>query len=94
MAQKNVLGHRLSGDHPDFLGDHHDAGGQRIGRAVKGAFPALHGDRAPVRRMHAAEDLDQSRFTGPVFADHGMDLPGLQGNRHVIQRLGSVEALG
>jgi hypothetical protein len=43
--------------------------------------------------VDAGEQLDQRRLAGPVLADDGVDLAGLEGEVDRLERVGRPEAL-
>ena len=51
-------------------------------------------DLAAVGLVDAGHDLDQRRFAGAVLAEQRVDLARIERERHVLERLGRVEALG
>ena len=51
-------------------------------------------DFAAIGLVDAGDDLDERRFAGAVFAEQGVDLAGIEGQRDVLQRLRGVEPLG
>ena len=48
-------------------------------------------DVAAIGLVHAADDLDDGRFSAAVFAGKAVHLAGLDFQRHVLQRLDSAE---
>ena len=68
-------------------------------RCASAALPiaigsAVQQDLAAIRLMDAGHDLDQRRLAGAVLAEQGVNLAGIERERHVLERLGGVEALG
>ncbi len=92
MAEHDILGDRQGGHQAQLLRDHDDAGGQRGPRIGERARRAVQHEAAGVGLMLAAQDLDQGRFSGAVFADQRVDRAARQGQRDVAQGLGRVEA--
>ena len=72
----------------DLLGDQADqlARGAPVGADV---VPA-HADRATGRHHQPADDRDQRRLARPVGAQEGNDLSLVDGQGHVVQRLGAA----
>ena len=71
-----------------------DALAHRALRIMKVDRLAVEDDSALVSLVDAAEDLDQGRFAGAVFADDGVDLPRPHGDGDLPQGMGAAERLG
>ena len=73
-------------------------GGEPVGLGLLGVGevhdPALHPDLSRIAVLDSGQDLDKGRLAGTVFSHEGVDLAGVKGERHVVERLRHVEALG
>ena len=65
-----------------MLVDHPDAEGQRILRRTDTDLPAVHGDCAAVRLIHAVQYLHQGGLAGAVLTQYGQDFPPAGGKVH------------
>ena len=68
--------------------------------AVQGVADALQVDRlsveedfAAVGPVDAGQDFHERRFAGPVLADEGQHLAGVDGQRHAVEGLNAGEVL-
>ena len=73
--------------------DDADAGAARGGRMREGDLASLDAHASAVRLINAAEDLDQCRLSGAVFAAQRMNLTGGAVKAHAIERPHAGEAL-
>ena len=64
---------------------------ERVGRLVQ---LALEREAAGVRLVRAAEHLHQRAFTGAVFADERVDLPGANLETDAVERHRRAKPLG
>ena len=92
-ADEDVLLDREIGEQNRLLVDDRDPGVAGVGRAVEEDLPAVHEDRAGVRRMDSGEDLDEGRLAGAVLAHESVYLAGEEVDRHVLERLHGAERL-
>ncbi len=76
----------------EFLMDEGDAGLGRVGDGHRGALRAVDPDGALARRDHAAQDLHQGGFAGPVLAHQADDLA--RRHRQVDARQGHDPRIG
>ncbi len=58
-----------------MLGDHADAGLDRVFGRMDGHQPALHQDLAFIGVVQPVQDAHQGGFSGAVFTQQGMDFP-------------------
>jgi hypothetical protein len=71
-----------------------DALAYRALRIMKVDRLAIEDDSALVSLVDTAEDLDQGRFAGAIFADDGVDLPRPHSDGDLPQGMGTAERLG
>src|SRR5438874_2291107 len=77
-----------------MLVDGFDAELPRVLRVQVFDFCRADPDFALVRLVDAAEDLDQRAFACAVIADQGDDLPWMQIERNLVERLHATEVFG
>ena len=94
VADEDVLGDIEVGEEHRLLVDRRDAVALRLRRVADGDVLPGQQDLAAVRLVDAGHDLDQRRLAGAVLAEEGVDLAGIERQRHVLQRLGRAESLG
>ncbi len=82
----DVLGHGHVRHQVQFLMDHRNTAIERIERAVQHDRLALEADLAPVRRMHAGNDLHQRGLAGTVLAHQRMNGAAPHAQPHVVER--------
>ena len=80
-AEPDVLGHRDGVEQAEVLEHHADAHGPRLLRVADEHRLAVEHDAALIGLDRAVDDFHQGRFTGAVFAQHGMGFA-----RHDSQR--------
>ena len=94
VGDEDVLGDVEVGEDEGLLVD----GGESVGLGLLGVGevhgPALHPDLSRIAVLDAGQDLDEGRLAGAVLSHEGVDLAGVKGERHVVERLRHVEALG
>jgi hypothetical protein len=74
-SKQDVASDRKLRDHQNVLRNDRDAEPLGFRRAGDRNRRAADQERTLVGRMHAAQDLDQRRFAGPVLAEEGVSPP-------------------
>ena len=90
-AQKQILRGREIVGEQDFLVHEDDAALLRLDWARENDRFAVEKETPFRGRQMPSQDPHQRRLAGPVLADHGMDLAGVEVERHVAQNLDGSE---
>ena len=94
LAQGHVLGHGEHRDEHEVLVHHADPGGDGVFGGADRDRLAVHPDLALVGLSQPVQDVHQGRFAGPVLAQQGADLAGLDRQVNVIVGHQAAETLG
>ena len=87
MAKKDVFTDRQLVKQNGFLMNGGHAGIDCGLRTWKRDRLPIDEDLTLVRPIDAGQDLDERRFSGPVFTDQRSDLPWVKADRHLVERL-------
>jgi hypothetical protein len=90
-ADQEVLSNGEVRAQVDFLIDRANSHFLCMERAADDNRPAIEGDRAAVRMVHAGQHLDQRRLACTVFAYQGVDFALCEREVHVLQSMDAWE---
>jgi len=89
-----IFGRRQAGHQREMLVDHADPLRLRLPGAVQRYAHTIKEDRTRIRAVKAHDALDQRGLAGAVLAQKGMEGPGGNLHRHLVQRAHRAEDLG
>ena len=84
-GNQDILKHRMGRDQHEVLVNHADGAGQGVFRAGEMNRLPIDADLTAVGVIEPGQDVHQGAFPRAVFAEQGMDFPGADAERHIIE---------